>query len=115
MIEISVKKLINKYGRQVRIKRREEIVDNDGNVKYRFPKVESIKGMFMQLTGYEGIFERIGIPYDVDFLGVILPNVTVKIGDLINIDDDWYKVQRIINRYLGSKIVYKEILLRRVQ
>ena len=111
-IKMFIKKLIQKYGIEVKRKARVEHLEN-GEVYYTYTAKEPVKGQFTQITPVDNLLNRYGIDIAADYIGTFLPSVEIEEGDLLYINDGWYEVQNKIVRRSGTIDHYIEVLLRR--
>jgi len=111
-LSIPIRKIIRRYGRHVKIRYRDESIV-DGKPIFTYSDPEIILGQFEMLTDIEETWLRVGLRIDADYRGTVLPDTKVNVGDIIELDDGWYEVIRLIYRYTAKNIDFKELLLRK--
>ena len=110
----SLSKVMRKYGEEAQLKKRiEKKVDYQTVFEYSDPIL--VVGQFLQIMPYDLQYQPFGRAMVGDWIATFKPDVDISEGDLIILGGDTLEVQNVILRKHGSKIMYKEVLLRKKQ
>jgi hypothetical protein len=108
----SLSKVMRKYGEEAQLKKRiEKKVDYQTVYEYSDPVL--VVGQFLQIMPYDLQYQPFGRAMVGDWIATFKPDVDISEGDLIILGNDILEVQNVILRKHGSKIMYKEVLLRK--
>jgi len=113
---ITVRKLIEKFGTSVRIKRRSESVDSDGHVTYSYDTIIEDKCLWSPASGFMEEWYRVGYEESVDRLATFKSSSTISVGDIVVFpDNSEYEVREIVERQFGDTLYSYEVLLVKVR
>ena len=113
-ISTIVRRLIDKYGRELIRKERLETVE-DGERVYSYGEQEIVRGQVTPLTGYAESWEMPGIKIRAEYLVTFAPGTEIEVGDLLKIGDEWTEVVEKLERRTGADLDFIECLCRRRQ
>jgi len=111
-IQFVVNRLIQKFGMDIKIKKRVETVDSDGNVIFTFKDPVDARAWIIPAGTIREEWFIVGYNQPIDYLGIFKHNEDINIDDQVILDDDTVtEVREIFIRKMGTRIDFKDVVL----
>lgn len=112
----ALNRIISKWGTDVIIKPRKEIVNDLGNREYSYPEEDWIytRSLLYDGSGLREIYLAVGVREEVDYVASFSSKYAnnIKPYDLISIPDGTeFEVTNVIKRGRGEQIDFVEVLM----
>lgn len=109
--------LIKKNGMDIKIKKRIETLDSDGNVTFTYNDALDSKAWIVEIGPIREEFLIVGYTEPIDYIGMFKHDEDINIGDIVVLDDDTETEVREVfkRRRISSKIAYRECVLIKIE
>ena len=111
---VAIRRLIDKYGVDVKIKARKETVDSDGRVEYSYSSTIETKALIYPISGATEVWFVAGYRQSADYILSFKDTVPVSVGDVVEYEGEEIEIAEKILHKLGSETYYIEAVGRRV-